>query len=246
MNADLLLLGGALLSGFMGSAHCALMCGGIATGFSATRGASRSSTPAAAWLAALEPNLGRILGYAVAGAIAGGLGHGIVSAAQLPSLALAARAAAGAVLIIAALRLFDRKGRLSFLRAPGFLWNRWLSPLRRHLPAGGHVGRVAGGMLWGWLPCGLSATVLLAAWLQASSLHGALLMLAFGAGTLPAMVPLTWSGARLGQRLQQGPARLALATLILVAGLITVLAPWLAHVPHLHAALEALGCRSIG
>jgi hypothetical protein len=59
------------------------------------------------------------------------------------------------------------------------------------------------------------------------------------------MVSLTWSGARLGQRLQQGPARMALATLILVAGLITVLAPWLAHVPHLHAALRALGCRSI-
>ena len=53
-------------------------------------------------------------------------------------------------------------------------------------------------MLWGWLPCGLSATVLLAAWLQASAVHGALLMLAFGAGTLPAMVPLTWSGARIG------------------------------------------------
>lgn len=242
MNADLLLLGGALLSGLMGSAHCALMCGGIATGFSATRG----GTPAATWIAALEPNLGRILGYAVAGAIAGGLGHGIVTVAQMPSLALAARAAAGLVLIIAALRLFDRKGRLAFLRAPGFIWSRWLAPLHRLLPAGGHVGRLAGGMLWGWLPCGLSATVLLAAWLQGSSVHGALLMLAFGAGTLPAMVPLTWSGARLGQRLQQGKARLALATLILVAGLITVLAPWLANVPHLHTALQALGCRSIG
>lgn len=238
MNADLLLLGGALASGFMGSAHCALMCGGIATGFSATREGG--------WLAALEPNLGRIAGYALAGAIAGGVGHGIVAAAQLPSLSLAARAAAGLVLVIAALRLFDRQGRLAFLRAPGLIWSRWLAPLQKHLPAGGHVGRLAGGMLWGWLPCGLSATVLLAAWLQSSALHGALLMLAFGAGTLPAMVPLTWSGARLGQRLQHGPARMTLATLILLAGLITVMAPWLANVPHLHAALRALGCRSIG
>jgi uncharacterized protein len=247
MNADLLLLGGALLSGLMGSAHCALMCGGIATGFSATRGgASRGgATPAGTWLAALEPNLGRMLGYGIAGAIAGGIGHGIVTAAQLPSLSLAARASAGMVLIIAALRLFDRRGRLAFLRAPGIIWNRWLSPLQKHLPPGGHVGRLAGGMLWGWLPCGLSATVLLAAWLQSSAVHGALLMLAFGAGTLPAMVPLTWSGARLGQRLQQGPARMALATLILAAGLLTVLAPWLAGMPHLHAALRALGCRSI-
>ena len=241
MNADLLLLGGALLSGLMGSAHCALMCGGIATGFSATRDA----TPAAAWLAAVEPNLGRIAGYALAGAIAGGIGHGIVSVAQLPELSLAARAAAGIVLIIAALRLFDRKGRLAFLKAPGFIWKRWLAPLQKRMPAGGHVGRLAGGMLWGWLPCGLSATVLLAAWLQGSAIHGALLMLAFGAGTLPAMVPLTWSGARLGQRLQHGPARMALASLVLLAGLVTVLAPWLSKMPHLHAALRALGCRSI-
>jgi sulfite exporter TauE/SafE len=238
MNADLLLLGGALLSGFMGSAHCALMCGGIATGFTATRGGG--------WLAALEPNLGRILGYALAGAIAGGVGNGIVNAAQQPTLALAARAAAGVVLIIAAIRLFDRRGRIAFLKAPGILWSRWLAPLQKRVPAGGHVGRLAAGMLWGWLPCGLSATVLMAAWLQASSLHGALLMLAFGAGTLPAMVPLTWSGARLGQRLQQGSARTALASLILVAGLLTLLAPWLANVPHLHSALRALGCRSIG
>lgn len=243
MNADLLLLGGAFLSGLMGSAHCALMCGGIATGFSATRGAA---TQAGAWLAALEPNVGRVAGYTLAGAIAGGIGHGIVTAAQLPTLSLAARAAAGIVLIIAALRLFDRQGRLAFLRAPGAIWSRWLSPLHKHLPAGGHVGRLAGGMLWGWLPCGLTGTVLLAAWLQSSAVHGGLLMLAFGAGTLPTMVPLTWSGARLGQRLQQGPARMALATLILFAGLITVLAPWLAGMPHLHSTLRALGCRSIG
>jgi sulfite exporter TauE/SafE len=242
MQADLLLLGGATLSGLMGSAHCALMCGGIATGFNARSGAA---TIASTWLAALEPNLGRLLGYALAGAIAGGIGHGIVAAASLPSLSLAARAAAGVVLIIAALRLFDRRGRLAFLRVPGSLWNRGLAPLHRRLPASGHVARIAGGMLWGWLPCGLSATVLLAAWLQGSSAHGALLMLAFGAGTLPAMVPITWSGARLGQRLQQGPARIALATLILVAGLITALAPWLAGMPHLHATLRALGCRSI-
>src|SRR6185369_17795227 len=108
------------------------------------------------------------------------------------------------------------------------------------LPQGGHVGRLAGGMLWGWLPCGLSGTVLFAAWLQSSALHGALLMLCFGLGTLPAMVPLTWSGARLGQRLQQGSARVALASLIFTAGLITLLAPWMARSAQVHGILKAL------
>lgn len=46
-------------------------------------------------------------------------------------------------------------------------------------------------MLWGWLPCGLSTTLLAAAWLQADALNGALTMAAFGLGTLPMMLPLT-------------------------------------------------------
>jgi hypothetical protein len=238
MSADVLLLSGALLSGFMGSGHCALMCGGIATGFGA-RGSG-------GLIAALEPNIGRILGYVLAGAVAGAFGHGIVAVAQSPALAQSARAFAGLVLIVAALRLFDRRGRLAFLKAPGLIWQRWIAPLQKRLPRGGHLGRLAGGIFWGWLPCGLSVTVLLAAWLQSSASRGAALMLCFGLGTLPAMVPLTWTGARLGQRLQQGSARLALASLILAAGIITVLAPWLARIPHVHGALRALGCHSIG
>lgn len=238
MSGNLVLLGGALLSGFMGSAHCALMCGGIATGLNARGGGS--------WIAALESNLGRVLGYGLAGAIAGGLGHGIVSVLNMPALGLAARAGAGLVLLMAAVRIFDRRGRLSFLRAPGIVWQRWLAPLHGRLPSGGAAARVVSGMLWGWLPCGLSATVLLAAWLQSSALAGATLMLCFGLGTLPAMVPLTWSGARLCQRFQHGAARMALASLVLIAGLVTMSAPWLAGIPHVQGALKALGCHSMG
>jgi hypothetical protein len=60
------------------------------------------------------------------------------------------------------------------------------------------------------------------------------------------MVPLTFCGARLGQWLQRGAARAAVATLVLSAGMLTLLAPWLAHVPALHATLRALGCVSSG
>lgn len=95
------------------------------------------------------------------------------------------------------------------------------------------------------MPCGLSTQLLIAAWLQASAWHGALTMFAFGLATLPMMVPLTWAGARFGQRLQRGGWRTASAMLVLFAGLATLAAPWLMHVPMLHGALEALGCRSV-
>ena len=59
------------------------------------------------------------------------------------------------------------------------------------------------------------------------------------------MLPLTWSGARFGQRLQRGGWRVASAMLVLVAGLLTLAAPWLMQVPALHGALAALGCRPL-
>lgn len=236
MPIDWLPLGAALLAGLMGGAHCAAMCGGIATGFSAM-------SADAGWRRALEPNLGRVAGYVLAGAIVGGIGHGLLEVARVEWLARSLRVAVGAVLVVVALRLLDRRGRFAFLAPPATgLWNR-LRPLqRRLLPANTTPRRLGLGLLWGWMPCGLSTTLLAAAWLQADARSGALTMAAFGLGTLPLMVPLTWSGARLGHRLRQGNWRTAAAILVLAAGTVTMLAPWLAHAPAMHAWLQALGC----
>ena len=65
MPIDWLVVGGALLSGLLGGAHCAAMCGGIATGLSIHQRGG--------WWMALQPNLGRIAGYVLAGAIVGGI-----------------------------------------------------------------------------------------------------------------------------------------------------------------------------
>lgn len=238
MPIDLLVLVGALTSGLLGGAHCAAMCGGIATSIgNGNRGV---------WQA-LQPNLGRVLGYVLAGAIVGGFGGGLLGIARMPSLGIAMRAAVGIVLVIAGLRLLDRKGRVPhFFGGPGARFWQLLRPLQRRLiPADTMGKRLLLGMLWGWMPCGLSTTLLAAAWLQASASHGALTMAAFGLGTLPMMVPLTWAGARLGQRLQTGGVRTAAGLLVLGSGVLTIAAPWLMQVPALHGVLEALGCRSL-
>jgi len=235
---DWLTLLAALLSGLTGGIHCAAMCGGIATGFSSMGPRDLRYV--------LEPNLGRVLGYTLAGAIAGGIGGGIVTVARLPWLQVGLRMAVGLVLVIAALRLLDRHGRLAFLsRAGAGTWNV-LRPLQqRLLPANTHTRRIALGVLWGWLPCGLSTTMLTAAWLQADARNGALTMAAFGIGTLPVMLPLSWSGVRLRLWLQQCGWRNAAGLLVLAAGLLTLAAPWLMQVPSLHSVLSALGCVSI-
>ena len=239
MTIDWLALGAAFLTALLGSGHCAAMCGGIATGLSA-------ATPRPSWRHAAQTNLGRVLGYAVAGIAAGSIGHGIVRLVRIEWLAVGLRMTVGIVLVLAALRLMDRTRKLGFLSRPGaLLWQR-LRPLQSHLlPANSLPRRLALGMLWGWLPCGLSGTLLTVAWLQSSPLQGGLTMAAFGLGTLPMMVPLTWSGARLSGWLARPRARHAAASLVLAAGLVTIAAPWLMQVPQAHGVLSALGCSSL-
>jgi uncharacterized protein len=239
MPFDWLAIGAALLAGLLGSLHCAAMCGGIAasTGIGARRGS--------AFATALRVNLARIGSYALAGAIAGGIGGGIVLVARMESLQFAMRMAVGLVLVIVALRLLDRRGRLGLLRAPaGQLW-RWLAPLQRRLmPANTPMKQLGLGMLWGWLPCGLSGTLLFAAWFSASAAQGALLMAAFGTGTLLTMLPLAWSGSRLLSALDRGAPRQVAGALVLSAGVLTLAAPWLTQVPALHGWLVAMGCQT--
>lgn len=239
MPIDWLVLGSAWLTGLLGGVHCASMCGGIATGLGV------SSSRKGWWDAALV-NIGRASGYTLAGLIAGGIGGGILAAARIEWLATGSRMLVGVVLVVVALRLLLPAGSLGFLARPGQgLWRR-LQPLQKHLlPANSAPKRFALGMLWGWLPCGLSTTMLAAAWLQASAFHGGLTMLAFGLGTLPLMIPLTWSGARAAQWFNRRGLRIGLGVLVLLAGVVTLAAPWLMHLPGMHGVLSALGCRSI-
>lgn len=238
MPVDLLTLGAALLTGLLGGVHCLAMCGGIAVGLSA-------QVPRAGLGTAFALNGGRVAGYTLAGAIAGGFGGGLLALARAEGLATGLRVALGAVLVLVALRLLW-PARFGFVSGAGARAWAWLRPLQaRVVPASGSLRPWVLGGFWGWLPCGLSTTVLAAAWLEASALHGALLMLAFGLGTWATMVPVTWSGARLGGLLAKRGARIAAAAVVAAAGAVTMVAPWLAGRPEAHAVLAALGCRSL-
>src|SRR5690606_28180778 len=118
MPVDWPVLLAALLSGLSGGLHCAAMCGGIVI-------SSPAMGPRGDLRYVIEPNLGRVLGYVIAGAVAGGIGGGIVAVARSPWLGVGLRAAVGLVLVVAAVRLLDSRGRLAFLRGNGATW-RWL------------------------------------------------------------------------------------------------------------------------
>jgi sulfite exporter TauE/SafE len=185
-------LGAALVAGLAGSGHCLAMCGGVA-GALAMRGNAAGTGVGTRAAHALVYNASRVASYAVAGALAGLLGRALLAAIDVAPLAVALRVVAGAVMVAAAGRLLFGWRLLDPLEAAGArLWRRvapWASGRAR--ATGSLGGAVALGLAWGWLPCGLTYSMLLLAATTASASTGALVMAAFGLGTLPAMVSTT-------------------------------------------------------
>jgi len=78
-------------------------------------------------------------------------------------------------------------------RAGAILWRR-IQPLAAGLlgsPSVRHT--LALGALWGWIPCGLVYSMLLSALASGGPANGALIMLAFGLGTLPNLLVMGWA-----------------------------------------------------
>lgn len=93
------------------------------------------------------------------------------------------------------------------------------SRIDRTGPGGGYLLGVA----LGFLPCGFLYAALAAA-ATADPLHGALAMLAFGLGTVPALVLVGIAGQATGRVWQRATARLAPAVMLINAGLLAALA----------------------
>jgi sulfite exporter TauE/SafE len=179
-----LLLVSAATAGLLGGAHCAVMCGGIV-------GAMCGGAAGMSWTRTLAYNAGRIASYALAGAIVGAVGQaGLALRGGMP-VRHALMTAAGLTLVVLALFLAGWQPLVRVLEgAGGVLWRR-LQPLTRHVLPADTVPRALGlGLLWGWLPCGMVYGVLLTAAATGSARDGALVMAAFGLGTLPNLVAM--------------------------------------------------------
>jgi len=101
-------------------------------------------------------------------------------------------------------------------------WRR-VQPLMKHLlPVDSAAKAFALGGLWGWVPCGMVYSVLLTAMLSGSAASGALVMLAFGAGTLPVLFGMGMLGSRLQAWTRQRRVRMASGLLVLAFGMIGI------------------------
>ena len=178
----------AFFVGLFSTVHCLGMCGGIigALTFSLPEEIRSSRKRLIAYISAY--NLGRIGSYSLVGALAGGLGGNLI--ALSPSYGhLTLQLFASILMIGIGLYLagwFPALVKIEQLGKP--IWKK-LEPISQKLiPVKSPLHAFLFGAVWGWLPCGLVYTALIWSTTAGSATDGALLMLAFGAGTLPAVM----------------------------------------------------------
>lgn len=183
-----------LLVGLLGGVHCLGMCGSIVGIFT-----TQVPKEKARWPFHLAYSGGRIASYVVAGALVGAVGQaGLLMRDAVPVQHLLF-ALSSLMLILLGLYLAGVWGAVRRLEQLGSgLWRR-LQPLTTRLLPVNSVPRALGlGVLWGWLPCGLVYSVLITALASGGIMQGALVMLAFGLGTLPNLlaIGLFWESLR--------------------------------------------------
>jgi sulfite exporter TauE/SafE len=214
---DPAVLSTAFLAGLLGSGHCFGMCGGIAAGLGAmSRG--RAVVPA------LQFNLARLASYAVLGLIAATVLGGV--SGLMPWARWLRLLTAAMILMIGLKFLFNFRGIEFIERGGAGLWKKIL-PFA--LKAGNRqdwIGRLLLGFCWGFIPCGLVYTVLMTAASTANPIGGAVTMLAFGAGTLPAMLGLTAAAPALASFLEDRTVRRVIGFALVVLAVWTALMMW--------------------
>ena len=178
----------AFFVGLFSTVHCLGMCGGIigALTFSLPEHIRNNRWQLIPYVSAY--NIGRITSYSIAGALVGSLGDSILG--FLPSYGhLILQLLASALMVGIGLYLagwFPAFVKIEHIGKP--VWKK-LEPISQKLiPVKSPRHAFLFGLVWGWLPCGLVYTALIWSATAGSAKDGALLMLAFGTGTLPAVM----------------------------------------------------------
>ena len=225
-----------LIIGLLSSLHCLGMCGGIMGALSLSLPANIRENRLRVSLFVFLYNAGRLTSYMIAGALAGAFGVEVLQILGLDSDGAhqMLRLAGVAFMVLIGFYLagwFPQLIKVEKLGQP--VWKRLEPFARRLMPIKTPSQALFYGMAWGWLPCGLVYVVLLMTVTAGSAMQGALMMGAFGLGTLPSMlsagVMVSWV-----RKLAQSKNIRQLVGLILVASAIASLFINAAGEHHLH------------
>ncbi len=172
----------ALSMGFIGSFHCIGMCGPIALTLPVQHlDGVRKQT------GILLYNAGRITAYAIPGTIAGWFGRQFFLGGLQQWLSVTL--GCGMLLFILCRYVLNKV----HIRMNTSFYDRHIKRMLGDLLRRRQLRTLYGiGFLNGLLPCGLVWFAVTGAIATGSYIQGALFMMAFGLGTLPAMIAITW------------------------------------------------------
>ena len=175
----------AFLLGLFSTAHCIAMCGSVIGALTLSLPGKVRESPKAMLPFVFNYNFGRIISYT--------LGGGLVAALVSPLNDLGGlqwlRYLSVIIMVAMGLYLAGWLPRFAHIEKIGTPVWRLLQPLgQKLLPVTSLKQAFAFGAIWGWLPCGLVYAALVMAATTGDVTTGALTMLAFGLGTLPAVM----------------------------------------------------------
>lgn len=175
--------------GLFSSMHCIGMCGSIIGTLTLSLSPDIRNNKVLLLPYVLNYNLGRITSYTIAGGLVGIIGvliimpFGEIHGHRILQLLSAL------VMMSAGLYIAGWFPRFAYIEKMGVRFWKKIEPFGRKLiPVKTHTQAYLFGMVWGWLPCGLVYSALTLAATAGDVAKSALLMLAFGAGTLPAVM----------------------------------------------------------
>lgn len=203
----------AFLLGLSGAGHCLGMCGGITAAMQLSGGKSRYNMFAF--------HGARIASYALLGMVAGL----ITSTVDTSWAIIVLRYLASLFLIAMGLYVGEWWRGLATIEQAGAAVFQPVQKFLSSLPTGSPLlSSVLLGLCWAVMPCGLIYSAL--AW-SATTQHpgsAALLMLTFGAGTLPSMLAISLGAERVQQLLRHNSLKRFIAVLLIAAGVWTAYA----------------------
>lgn len=223
----------AFLLGLFSSAHCIAMCGSVIGALTLTLPAHIREEPRKMLPFVFNYNVGRILSYATAGGIVGFLASPL---AEINGLAIL-RYLSALVMIGMGLYLagwFPKFAHAEKIGTP--IWRK-LQPIgQKLLPVRNLKQALLLGAVWGWLPCGLVYAGLAVAATTGDALYAALVMLAFGLGTLPAVMGAGMFAGMLASLARNQLFRKIAGLLIILMAVLLVFWP---HGEHEHTPMES-------
>jgi len=205
--------------GLFSTLHCLGMCGGIIGALSLSTPTKTHNHPVSRAGFVFAYNIGRVFSYTLAGAITGFFGERLVTMIMPDTGHRALQFIAAVVLVLIGLHLAGWLPKLRLIESSGLKLWQTIQPAGRHFfPVNRMDKALMVGIIWGWLPCALVYSVLLWSLTSGNAWTGALLMFAFGLGTLPGMMTAGIMGSRLLDVLKQKVFRIWAGVIIILFG----------------------------